>query len=917
MKKLFKHLAIVLALALVIGLVPARTAEAADYSLKFKNKYLYVGAKGETAHGVDSVGNLPAKPIKRSLKFGKGVIKGLGDSDVVTFKSADRAVAKGSKKFQRVFAVGVGETDVAVKVNGEEIGSMHFIVKQNAKSLAIDAASELGIGDVEIKVNVEPANATDIISLVIPEEFADIAVVKEGTTITTKKPGTFKIQAVAQQNDSTLTGYHVKSEEVELQAAVKVISATQKSSDEVTFVFDNDMTGIADAKDFKVYYKPVTGADVTTAVKSVTIASEDGKTVVVKLWNAFLEDTEYFVEYSGQVTKFTTAKLDIAHAAQIRFDETEITKGKVTEYEFTVLDANGVEMSDDMKQYVTFAGTSTDKIQVGDSTILFDEAGLQVSVTGTFDAWYEDSEGNAKENKFQNAALFKSVDVTPVTLSKYYWTLGDFGGDTDVAADPDSYEEASHLVAVEDELIGTSSLFNMYLIFSDGSEYSYATGIAGPLEGSVNDAFFNPDALDDPFSASLPGNISVEIADPGIAESHNGFIKAVKVGTTQILVKVVGEEKPFLVLPLEVKAKAVPTTMKVSAVDDKVKLNTKNVFTDSVAFDVEVEDQYGRYFDPATLTVEKASSTGDVAFKDDTDPFDVNWDALNETYRMTFNSGNTNDSDITGTGVMVLKFTATGRGKTITNSTKSIQCKENVGAISTYKLLTPNSKVNQKLGAALDGAADKVYSPVGMYPIDSAGYTLALPTNAPLFTGEAMFAGVTGTVYVFKAFNGGKELKKSADYLVSNVENGLFSSVTVADDGNKTIEKLDAKSVTIKLYKVVLDDASKIKSQTSIDTKTIAITDTQPGLAIKKLDDHIDAPTVAAIIAKPAFSVKYLSVDRIASADFDAALGTKSVFVKSVTYTEGAITVFAGTPFEITGCELDITAPVNYTLVVD
>lgn len=905
MKKLFKHLAIVLALALVIGLVPARTAEAADYSLKFKNKYLYVGAKGETAHGVDSVGNLPAKPIKRSLKFGKGVIEGLKDSDVVTFKSADRAVARGSKKYQRVFAIGVGETDVAVKVNGEEIGSMHFIVKQNAKSLAIDAASELGIGDVEIKVNVEPATATDIISLVIPEEYKDIAVVKEGTTITTKKPGTFKIQAVAQQNDSTLTGYHVKSEEVELQAAVKVISATQKSSDEVTFVFDNDMTGIADAKDFKVYYKPVTGADVTTAVKSVTIASEDGKTVVVKLWNAFLEDTEYFVEYSGQVTKFTTAKLDIAHAAQIRFDETEITKGKVTEYEFTVLDANGVEMSDDMKQYVTFAGTSTDKIQVGDSTILFDEAGLQVSVTGTFDAWYEDSEGNAKENKFQNAALFKSVDVTPVTLSKYYWTIAPWDGAASV--DPDDYEDANKLVAVDDEELGVSAL-NLLLVFSDGSS------LAGSALLNETDFVTAVDIPDEEhnYAETVEPYITVEIADPGIAEIKNGVIKAVKVGSTQLLVKIEGQEKPFLVIPFEVKAKAVPTSMTIKAYDDKVKLNTSTAdafgaaFTDEVAFIVTVKDQYDRAFPDAKVNVEEASQTKTATLA--IVPAEQTTDPEGET-GFVFEA----NDEITGEGVVVLKFTAAGRGKTISNSTKSIQCKAAKAPISTWKLVLQYDELDQVLGSARTGAHDEVDTQVHIYPIDASGYTLADHTAVDLFNfSETVLAGLgDDDYYAFKAFNGGTELKKADGYAEQYVGNGYFSSVRLKA-ADEAIEKLNAKSVTIKLYKVTVKD-HKIKAQTSIDTKTVSIADSTLKLSVKKLADHVTAADDAGI--RPAFKVVYpaaglLDPDVSAVVTYTVAVGSKSAYVKTVEYVENA-TVGATTG------KLVIDATVNHTLIID
>lgn len=903
MKKLFKHLAIVLALALVIGLVPARTAEAADYSLKFKNKYLYVGAKGETAHGVDSVGNLPAKPIKRSLKFGGGVIDGLKDGDVVTFKSADRAVARGSKKYQRVFAIGVGETDVAVKVNGEEIGSMHFIVKQNAKSLAIDAASEVGIGDIDINVKVEPATATDIISLVIPEEYKDIAVVKEGTTITTKKPGTFKIQAVAQQNDSTLTGYHVKSEEVELQAAVKVISAKQKSANEVIFEFDNDMTDIVDAKDFKVYYKPVNGADVTTAVEKVTV-QDDPKKVVVKLWNNFLEGTEYFVEYSGQVSTFTTAKLGIANAASIRFNELEITKGKVTEYDITVLDANGVELPDDMLNYVSCSGTSTDKIQIGDKTILFDEAGLQANVTATFDAWYEDSEGNAKQNTFKNAGLFKSVDVTPVTLSKYYWTFADFAETPD--AEPDDYADANHLVAVDDEE-QWASLFNLLLVFSDGSTLAGAPKYDG---SSFELVAAEGDTADDNFASTIAPYISLEIADPKTAEIENGIVKAVNVGTTQILVKLTTQDAPILVIPIDVKAKAVPTTMKITAENDKVKLNTNSaVFNDMVVFEVEVKDQYDRPYYGADMAVEKGSSTETVAFTDAAamDPTDE--EGLSYA---TFDSRHA-DPDygtLTGKGVMVLKFTASDRGKTITNTTKSITCKFADGAAASYKLYLGTDTVDQVLGAARKPTHKAYRTDVCLYPLDSQGFVLADPTATAVdLFDEAAILAATGETFAFKAYVGGTEVTPKAGYAKQYVEDGYFNSVRLkaVDD---PIEKLDAKTATIKLYKIVVDvknGVNYIKSQTSIDTRTVTIKNSQPGITVKKLADKI-ADTNPATIAG-AFKVTYRGAD--VAADFESAIGTKSVYVKNAFYVEPSVAV------DGTNGSLVIDAPVNHTLIVD
>ncbi len=256
-----------------------------------------------------------------------------------------------------------------------------------------------------------------------------------------------------------------------------------------------------------------------------------------------------------------------------------------------------------------------------------------------------------------------------------------------------------------------------------------------------------------------------------------------------------------------------------------------------------------------------------------------------------------------------MKFSATGRGKTVTNSTKAITCTEKPGVFSTWKLYIEDTDLDQILGSArTDEDPDKaeIYS----YPVDKNGFALEDISPVKVFNEKDILKDAsdgaidyTEPQIAYTAFYNGKPLDEWSAL-------GRFFT-TRKKDGKW--DKLDANSVTIQLYKMTINRKENDGIVTygknklsSLETETISIIDSQPELTIVKNDNHINSVNDDVILGN--FDVYYIDDENPLTTNLavDAAKGTKSVFVKTISYTEN-----------YDGADLVIDANVGYTLVVD
>ncbi|MCR5521603.1 MAG: hypothetical protein K6F44_06795, partial [Lachnospiraceae bacterium] len=140
MRKFFKSLAVLMALTLIVGVIPA-SAEGEDLSLK-SEKILYIGgSQGKKADG--------AKCKTSYKKLVANMIEGFDkDTMNVDLESADETIVKTSKA-GRIFAKGIGTTTVTVTVYGSDDSKLlkqdlKVTVKKNATAdtFTVDGIAE-------------------------------------------------------------------------------------------------------------------------------------------------------------------------------------------------------------------------------------------------------------------------------------------------------------------------------------------------------------------------------------------------------------------------------------------------------------------------------------------------------------------------------------------------------------------------------------------------------------------------------------------------------------------------------------------------------------------------------------------------------------------------------------------------------
>lgn len=162
MKKFFKALALVLALTLVLGTVPASAAD--SYSVKKAKKTLYVALNADAdKNAVTAMGSNAAAGTTSQLKarvtyasilgISKKEAKKLDITTVVKSSVEGAVVANDNTRAIRVY--GIGEATVAFKVNGKDAGTTTIIAKKSATDATV-------IFGRDLKETSEFAASTDV-----------------------------------------------------------------------------------------------------------------------------------------------------------------------------------------------------------------------------------------------------------------------------------------------------------------------------------------------------------------------------------------------------------------------------------------------------------------------------------------------------------------------------------------------------------------------------------------------------------------------------------------------------------------------------------------------------------------------------------------------------------------------------------
>lgn len=365
MKKIFKALALILALTLVIGAIPVSAAESTTgLSLKSKKRSLYIdGSKGLKEDGTQCKAGAEYKVTK--------LIKGYDSKTMtVALKSSKPAVV--STKGKKIIAESLGKATVTISVKSKtgtilDTLKLKVKVKKNAKDIVayvtdvdgnlIAPGDKLGLNTPYVVTLTRKDAATgkqvdtDYRSLTCSDDSVTIKPVNSYTTqyaVTFSKMGKFTFTAGAYQS-KVYPKAHTTAE-LEVVAGYTAVAAEQSALDAVKVTFDTKVAGL-DKSLFKVYYK-VKDAKISAGdIKDVNgiVYGEDGNTVEVNFLRNFFGGREYFVEFNGEVVgSFTAITVNQDSPKQVILVTETVQAGVKTFVDYKILDENGIDIKNEV-----------------------------------------------------------------------------------------------------------------------------------------------------------------------------------------------------------------------------------------------------------------------------------------------------------------------------------------------------------------------------------------------------------------------------------------------------------------------------------------------------------------------------------------------------------------------------------------
>ena len=509
MKKFFKALALVLALALVIGVVPAQATSA---KVKAK-KTLYVdGAKGTSTDG----------KLTSGYKSRVAIYKLAGDTKAIAKEHTYKAVIKSgdsvTKTKKYVYAADLGKSVVEIFKDGETLGTSVITVKKNATA---DTLTITGLEDgQEVVCGVEttvtlPRKGVDSDERRLFVDDKEVTAV-EGQPrvykVTFTKSGDHKVRFEAFQSEE-LDAVTTPAKEITVKAVMpKPVSAKQVSATKFAATFEGNMEGLITDKDITnqmIYYMIANEPVVTGVVKSVTVEKE---VVTVEMYAAFNNNETYYFKYGdADAVSFKTAINKLQYVDKIEIVPAKayyITK--TTSFDYKLYNADGVELDKAAIEVPTFTidsdvawfdgalavyfygeGTATIKasliIGYDDVTNVPDEKTATLTITGV-----KQTAASVASKKYsfdgdlshETKALRLGVDGTLVV--EYTYTDGEKSGEiksTDANVYIQSTDETKALVVL-DEIRPVQTGSATIVLYSVGED-----GAQGTSDDYVVDAF--------------------------------------------------------------------------------------------------------------------------------------------------------------------------------------------------------------------------------------------------------------------------------------------------------------------------------------------------------------------------------------------------------------------------------------------
>lgn len=577
MKSIFKKIALVLALAMVVTMMPAKTAAAADGPQMSSSVKLYIGGDFTESYTDSAYAKVWNK-----------------DGYTVAFSSSNEDVATVGAKKGLVTAVGVGEaviTAVFTAEDGTEVEKTCTVyVKKNAVEAGISAASAKTLAEgieagTEFQTKAYRTDADGVTTWKGKDVITDAARFESSNEeVFTVTRTTGKITAVA-EGEAVLSVWAVQYDKQTLTATTDVVEYPVKvvvsepvvTGANVTAVdtLVLDVAGVDKDNVGALKIFNVSGGDIT-ALFADPVLSEDGKTVTLKKYMNLANDEKLTFTFSDVEEGFEYT-VKVGNPTAIIIDgPVNAVVAAATDIKYRVVDENGIDLK--ITNNVTFTLSDNTYAFIDNAQkITMYQSGRTVTLTATYNTGkYDENWAEIKLTSQPFEVVCVDQAATTVSAAKFQAAAG--FDSSKATADPLS-------------MFMQDTSFNLYAVMVLSNN-------------STVDSFANP------------SNFTFEALTPSVLLVDNtGRLAPVATGTAKILVTYDnGVVKSSAVATVYVKAN--PYIASVSAENNGSTVSSALSVAETVNINLKGKDQYGGDYTNFTATVVSLSRPNGVSDAD-------------------------------------------------------------------------------------------------------------------------------------------------------------------------------------------------------------------------------------------------------------------------------------------------------------
>ena len=871
MRKVFKYLAVILALTLIVGIVPVQAAT--GVSLKKTSRTLFIdGCTGKKADGT-------AAKFYSYMNV-KKFINGFDENKMtVKLETEDKTIASVNNKKVRINAKGLGKTVVRVTVTDKttkEIKmqkSIAVTVKKNATAAELKCTGaddkNVTVGD-SITVEI-PAGTVDTDKRRLVASDKSVVITNKGTKYTAEftKAGTFKMSVEAYQSASypgatvtksfTVTAVGEKDEPTPTPTATPTptptgvpaageVKQTALNAVEITFAGE-----LKDAKkaDFKLYYLVGKTEIPFSTIKDVKV---NGNKATVEAYSNFTAGQEYFVKYGETEVSFKALEIKKEMINRIEVGTTKALVNTSVDLKLRYF-INDIDVTDEFASQLapTFSFSPENvAFAMGGNNIYFTEANKSVVVKVkvlignkpvTYDPIYVEGAGQVTSYE----TTFTQMIYTITTDDGIYMTKTD---------------KLNNTFTVDD----STAVFEALFLYSDGSVKTMAQEGITAIRSEDNRVFMI-----------------------GAPAASGGYTLIPNTEGTNVI-SLIKDGKTVQAIPVVVKGARKPAT-----VDAKVSKPSLNIHggVDSLTITAKVYDQYGNELKGQPITITQTDATKNAFGRASFGGFSYDGELLVKGSDIVLNPNVT-----TGTIAAVVECAGIKKDVTFTVADAStpiawrLGCTKSDSSIILENGILPGTDAPEKVSFYIEGFNNNVF----VQRENIAGILDKAPSPAYFNTAYGLAAN-------------------EKKYFVTIQKNGSFitSGDCINVSGNNiefaefaSGKKLEAASYVITGYCIV-GGTNNVPTVTNLGARTVVCKDTQIKPVITLIKDKTtksDKLDITVECFKASFNGTELPASAFSAVDLNVDGTGSTFFFKTITVTVNN-TTFG---------DLNLTVPVHQTI---